>query len=178
MKRNQWASRLAAAVLAVAALGGAALAAGTQSDPLVTLSYLTDKATPAILAQVDTHIAQRESSLKAQLQEVADGYVQQVEQALAGGGSGGGSGSAYQVVTLAQGQQLIGGEGCEFLLRAGSAVCVSDSAPGLVDMTGGTTLSAGSGLVQNHLYLGTIAGRGVKATSAVTVMVRGSYTIQ
>ena len=54
---------------------------------------------------------------------------------------------------------------------------MSDSAPGLVDMTAGGTLSSGGSLVQNHLYLGTIDGRGVKATSAVTFLGRGSYTI-
>ena len=81
------------------------------------------------------------------------------------------------MVNLTAGQQLIGSEGCEFLLRSGSALCVSDSSPGLVDMTAGGTLSSGGSLIQNHLYLGTIDGRGVKATSAVTLLVRGSYTI-
>lgn len=183
MKHSKWAPRLTAGLAIAVALGGVALAAGTQgtqSDPLVTLSYLTDKATPSILAQVDAKLSQRESALKQQLSGVADGYVQEVEGLLSGGGTGG-SGSttgAYQVVTLSQGQQLIGGEGSEFLLRSGSALCVSDSAPGLVDMTGGNTLAPGGSLVQNHLYLGTISGRGVKATSAVTLLVRGSYTIQ
>lgn len=168
MNKSKWRARLAAGALVAVTLAGMALAAGsqgTQSDPLVTLSYLNNKATPAILTQVDTKIAQRESELVGMLQDKL------------GNGASGTASSAYQVVTLTQGQQLIGKEGCEFLLRSGTASCVSDSSPGLVDMTAGSTLAPGGSLVQNHLYLGTIDGRGVKAASAVTLLVRGGYTV-
>lgn len=46
---------LAVAAIAIAAFGLGAYAAtsyGTQSDPLVSLSYLTEKLTPEVLAQV------------------------------------------------------------------------------------------------------------------------------
>ena len=178
MKHSKWASRICAGVLVSIVLAGAALAAGgTQTDPLVTLSYLTDQATPAILAQVDEKIAQRESSLAGQLSDVADQYVQQVEDALSGGSGGTAGQAAYQVLYLSQGQRVIGGEGCEFLLRAGTAACVSDSAPGLIDMTDGSTLANGGSLKDNHLYLGTIDGRGVSAVTDITLLVRGSYTL-
>lgn len=157
-------------------LMGVALAAaqGSQSDPLVTLSYLNEKAMPSILSQVDAKLTQRESALKAQLEQVADSYAQQVQ----GSGGTGGSASVYQVVTLKQGQQLIAGAACEILLRSGTAVCVSDSSPGLVDMTDGSALAPGGALSANHLYLATIDGRGVKASGAVTLMVRGNYNIR
>ena len=183
MKKSSWPVRIAVGCLMAAALGGVALAAGqqgTQSDPLVTLSYLTNQATPAILAQVDTKITQRESELTQKLNQVVDSYVQEVSDKLGGSaGTGGGqtSSASYTVVSLQQGQKLIGGEGCEFLLRSGTAVCVSSSAPGLIDMTAGTTLSNGGALAANHLYLGTIEGRGVQASTAVTLLVRGSYTV-
>ena len=183
MKQTKWPVRLISGCLVTAALLGVALAAGTQgsqSDPLVTLSYLEQKTVPAVLEQVDQQIADREAELKSQLTTVTQGYVQQVEQALASGGSAGQTGtagSAYQVVTLSQGQTITGGAACEFLLRSGTALCVSDSSPGLVDMTDGTTLASGGALTANHLYLATIEGRGVKASTAVTLLVRGSYTI-
>lgn len=183
MKKRNWPLRLAVGCLMAAGLTGVALAAGqqgTQSDPLVTLSYLTNQATPAILAQVDTKISQRESELTQQLDQVVDSYVQEVSDKLgssSGAGSGQSTSSSYTVVNLQQGQKLIGGEGCEFLLRSGTAVCVSSSAPGLIDMTAGSTLSNGSALVQNHLYLGTVEGRGVQASTAVTLLVRGDYTL-
>lgn len=178
MKQQKWVPRLLAGGLVTLSLMGVALAAnqGSQSDPLVSLSYLNDKATPAILTQVDTKVSQREASLKSQLDQVVAGYVKEVESKISGGGSGGSS-SSYQVVSLSQGQKLVTGSTCEILLRSGSATCVSESSPGLVDMTGGGTLAPGGSLVANHLYLATIEGRGVKATSAVTLMVRGSYSI-
>ena len=82
------------------------------------------------------------------------------------------------MVTLSNGQTLTGQIGCEVMLRVGSAVCVSSSAPGLIDETAASTLNNGGGLVQNHLYMMTIENRGVKATAATTkLLVRGSYTI-
>ena len=56
MKQNKkWSMRIASFCLAGACLcGGAVLAAGgDESDPLVTLSYLTQTVTPNILKQVD-----------------------------------------------------------------------------------------------------------------------------
>ena len=82
-----------------------------------------------------------------------------------------------QVVELSAGQTLTGSTACELLLRSGTATCVSDSSPGLVDMTDGATLANGGALKANHLYLATIEGRGVHASTAVTIMVRGEYTV-
>ena len=174
MKKNPWIVRLAAGALMIAALVGVALAAGqqgSQSDPLVTLSYLTEKASADLLAQVDARIAQKESELTAQLNKVVDSYVQ-------GGGtsSGGTADSSFVVVTLRQGQRLNPAAGCEILFRDGTASCVAGSAPGLVDMTDGSTLSNGGALVPNHLYLATTDGRGVQSSGEVTLLVRGGYT--
>lgn len=174
MKEHKWTIRLAAAGLVVCTMAGVALAAqGGESDPLVTLSYLTDTFTPSILEQVDEKVEEREASLKKSLQSVADEYAEDVK----GAGGSGESSPVYEVVTLSKGQKLTAGTSCEILLRSGTATCVSDSAPGLVDMTGGGTLANGGALTANHLYLATIAGRGVKASTAVTLMVRGDYSV-
>lgn len=183
----KWLIRLAAAALVCVPLAGAALASGqqgTRSDPLVTLSYLEQKATPALLEQVDAKLTQREADLRSQLSDVVDRYIREVEDKLLGTGGTvtpspglSGTGAAYQVVTLAAGQTITGSAACEFLLRSGTAVCVADSAPGLVDMTGGTTLPNGGALTANHLYLATIEGRGLRASTAVTLMVRGDCVI-
>lgn len=69
------------------------------------------------------------------------------------------------MVTLTSGQVLTGDIGCEVMLRVGTAVCVSPSSPGLIDETAATALNNGSALVQNHLYMMTIEGRGVRATA-------------
>lgn len=150
-------------------------AAGSQTDPLVTMSYLTDVNTPAILKQVDAKLDSREQALVDKLDGVADTYAQEVESLV--GSSGGASSSVFSVVTVKAGQQLLGSTGCELLLRSGSATCVAASAPGLVDSTEGATLASGGAVQPNHLYLITADGRGLKATADATVMVRGSYTI-
>lgn len=185
MRKTHWPARAAAGCLVTLSLVGVAFAAGgqgSQSDPLVTLSYLTQQTTPAILSQVDSMVDEREAELEAQLSAVVDRYLQEVEDALASSGGTAaqpGSGSAsYEVVTLSAGQTIVGSAACEFLLRSGTALCVSDTSPGLVDMTAGTTLAGGGALTANHLYLATIEGRGVTAATAVTIMVRGDYTIQ
>ena len=81
------------------------------------------------------------------------------------------SGASYQVVNLSAGQTITGGAACEFLLRSGTATCVSDTSPGLVDMTAGTTLAGGGALTANHLYLATIEGRGVRLPPPLTLLV-------
>ena len=48
----------------------------------------------------------------------------------------------------------------------------------LVDETTAGTLNNGGALLENHLYMMTIEGRGVQATAPTTkLMVRGGYTI-
>ena len=167
MKKSRWLAR----VLVVLVLSGllsmtvtVASGVGTDNDPLVTLSYLKETFTKDILKQVDEKIAARNNQLAQQV----GGQV----------GTGAQTASEFTVVTLSNGQVLTGDIGCEVLLRVGTAVCVSPSAPGLIDESGAAVLNNSEALVQNHLYMMTIEGRGVKATAATTkLMVRGSYTI-
>ena len=59
MKKNKWTARMASLALVLVTVVVAAVAAGTQgtqSDPLVTLSYLNEKALPEILAQVENKV--------------------------------------------------------------------------------------------------------------------------
>ena len=167
MKKNRWYLRMAAMLalsLALSCTVTLATEAGSSQDPLVTLSYLNDTFLGQIMDQVDAKIAQRNS---------------QIVQQLGGqGGSGSATASTFTVVTLSSGQVLTGDIGCEVMLRVGTASCVAPSAPGLIDESAGSTLSDGGALVQNHLYMMTVEGRGVRATAATTkLLVRGSYTI-
>jgi hypothetical protein len=160
MKKDRWLLRAFVLLALSAGLMTTALAAeaGSSGDPLVTLSYLNDTFFNNIMQRVDQKIAERTG------------------QALPGGTSS--SAASFVVVTLNEGQTLTGGIGCEVMLRVGSAVCVSSSDPGLIDETTAATLANGGALVQNHLYMMTIEGRGVRATAATTkVLARGSYTV-
>ena len=168
MKKNRWLAR----VLVVLVLSGllsmtvtVASGVGTDDDPLVTLSYLKETFSKDILKQVDEKIAERNSQIVKQLGSQSGVGEQSVAE--------------FTVVTLSNGQTLVGDIGCEVLLRVGTAVCVSPSAPGLIDESSASVLNNSAALAQNHLYMMTIEGRGVKATANTTkLMVRGSYTIQ
>ena len=168
MKKNRWVLRLVSLLAISCVLSttvSLAAEAGSTGDPLVTLSYLNETFLGNILSAVDQRIAARNSQI-----------VQQLGGSVSTGGTS--TASTFTVVTLSNGQTLTGQIGCEVMLRVGSAVCVSSSAPGLIDETAASTLNNGGGLVQNHLYMMTIENRGVKATAATTkLLVRGSYTI-
>lgn len=137
----------------------AAGGAGSQSDPLVTLSYLTDTFTGQIMDKVDEAVAQRNDRLLREL-----------------GGGGSGGTSAYAAVQLAAGQTLYGEAGCEVLLRSGSASCGASGAPRLVDATSGGSLDGGAALQANHLYLMPESGS-VFAAADAALLVRGTFTI-
>ncbi|MBQ9459680.1 MAG: hypothetical protein IJU66_07075 [Oscillospiraceae bacterium] len=179
MKKNHWLARLAGLLLvsytllvvSVMASG----AAGSQTDPLVTLSYLNETFMAQLLGKVDEKLDARDKELTDKLaaQVAAD------TKALAEKYGDGDASETFAVVTLSNGQTLLGELGCEVMLRVGTASCVASTTPGLVDETGGTTIDNGAALAANHLYMMTISDRGVRATAAtVKLLVRGGYTVQ
>lgn len=166
--------RTVAIVLSCVLIGIGTVAAagsvGTQENPMVTLSYLTEKFLPQIMGEVNTEIEARNEELNREF-----------DVKIANGASGGGTAAAsnFSVVTLKKGQTLKGTLGAEVMLRVGSAVCVADSAPGMIDSTTAGSIDSGANLEKNHLYLMTIVNRGVKATAdTVKVLVRGGYTVE
>ncbi len=167
MKKNRWVLRMVVLLAVCGILNttvSLAAEAGSSSDPLVTLSYLNDTFMNTIMQRVDQKIAVRNSQLAQEGGLVLNG--------------GTGTAATFAVVTLSSGQILTGEIGCEVMLRVGGAACVSPSSPGLIDETTAGILNNGGALAQNHLYMMTIEGRGVKATSATTkLLVRGTYTI-
>lgn len=172
MKKHSWNPiKLAVLTLTVFWLcAGAALAAGggSQSDPLVTLSYLTQTVQPDILRQVEERANTRQADLMTQFEHRLD----QLQ-----GGTGGSA--AYTLVTLSSGDRLELEVGCELMLRVGSAAVNSATEPALIDMTTGGTLANAGSLVQNHLYMATIPDRTVTASAGtVKLLVRGGYSIR
>ena len=138
--------------------------AGGADDPLVTKSYLNGP----FLQQVQTLVDEAVDARKAELEQAAQGQ---------GGGTA--VGNIFTVVTLNQGQTLVGDVGCEVMLRVGAATCGTSDSVGLIDTTTGANLGNGGALVTNHLYMVTISTRSVTATSGtVKVLARGPYTIR
>ncbi len=205
MKQRNWKAITSVLLLAaLVAAGFIAIAAeyGTSDDPLVSLSYINNVLAPEISSKVDEIIAEKTGALGSELDSkiasfnteldgkiaeyasrgtdaiVNDAFIASVADKVASKVSSQNTGSAtFSIVKLTSGQTLTAKVGCEVLLRIGTATCVSSGNPGLIDMSTGGELAGGGSLVKNHLYLCTIDGRGVKATSNVTVLVRGPYSI-
>ena len=167
--------------LVLAAFVAIANEVGSQGDPLVTLSYLNETFLTQIMAGVDEKLAARSEQLSEKIMEQIGSAKRDILIELGSSYSdeNGGMAVSFTAVTLAPGQTLYGGAGCEVLLRSGSAVCISEgkSVPGLVDTTDGTSINHASALVQNHLYMMT-AQRGVMAQEEIVLLVRGEYVIQ
>jgi len=159
-------SLVLALVLGIGIGSYAANGYGTQSDPLITLSYLDETLTPQIIAKVEKMLNERESNMVKEFNELlsSQGTV---------------NSDTYSVVTLNNGQKLIGKVGCEIMLRIGTASCTAQYTPGLIDASTGGSINNGAALTVNHLYMVTIADHGITATSSgVKVLVRGEYTIK
>ena len=168
-----------AALAALCLMSGIVSAAGegTQSDPLITLSYVTQTVIPAVLEQVNGKTVAYQQELVDKLDQSIQGYSAKMEE-LVGQEEAQQNAATYTVVTLKKDQQLKMDIGCEVMLRIGTARCVSPSNPGLINITNGATINNDGELVVNNLYMATITGRAVKATAnTVKVLVRGGYTI-
>lgn len=166
------------AVTALITVGAVALAAaGDSTDPLVTLSYLTDVFAPSLQTQVDEAVKANEEALKSELDATIEKWNERLQTQTEDTVQE--STSEFQVITLSKGQKIVGQVGCEVMLRVGTAVCGSSSSTGLIDCTDASILGDGGSLVKNHLYMVTINTRTVEATAnTVKVLVRGAYTIE
>ena len=164
------------AVALVAGLTGLATGVyGSQSDPLVTLSYLNQSVMPAVMTELDTMIDQKASEMTADFDAKLDAFKAQVSLPAPGTDD---DSQSFSVVSLTNGQTLVCSVGTEIMLRIGTAVSAGPDVPRLIDETTGSSVnSAGTALVKNHMYMVTINGNGIKATSNVKVLIRGSYTI-
>ncbi|MEG1730908.1 MAG: hypothetical protein RRY47_04980 [Oscillospiraceae bacterium] len=131
---------------------------GSQSDPLVAKSYLTDTLTPQLQASFATKLDQQVQQLEAEIQN-----------------AGGAAAGNFKTVSLSAGQTLKCGLGSEIVLSSGSVS--SAGSAGLSDLTDGVALAVGKSVVANHLCVAIGEGDGVKASSSATVLVRGAYKI-
>ena len=173
---KRWTIRLGAVALSAVLLGTvAALAAGgSQSDPLVTLSYLNQTAMPQIVKQVEEKTAAKQKELEQQLAAQISQYLAQAGQ---GGGTASGGSASYTLVSMTNGQVMSLGVGCEILPRIGTVTVRANTSPALIDLSTGGTVDSGAVLTRNHLYMATIADRTLAASGDVKILVRGSYSI-
>lgn len=151
---NKTQLKITVGVLAVLLLAGvaayAATSYGTQTDPLITKSYLEQVVQPKLENELTNRLAEAERGLRAS----APGEFDEVK--------------------LSANQTLSCGSGCEIVLRSGSARAVG----AMADTTDGSNLAAGGSLSTNHLYIAAEESGGVTAGSGgAVVLVSGSYTL-
>lgn len=203
-------------ILSLMITGYFAIAAeyGSQDDPLVSLSYITDVLSPDTIKKLEDTVSEKVSSIQSDLDTRINDYENSLDEKLAGfekrysdaalddefmeqvaalvakklsesGKDGAGAydtpsaGASWQVVKVESGKTVMLPLGCEAVLRIGSGTCYSTGTVGLVNLTKGTTAANGDEIAANNLYLVTIdSGRGIKASSDMTILIKGSYTIQ
>ena len=205
MKKNLW--FIVAVLTCVAISGVLAVRAADGDDPLVTLSYLNDVIMPQVNKNVEKAIEAKKSQFESEINDIALAQIaavqQQIQEVTTGtdisdrqdiidaaakkvieelstttSSSGDGMGT-FVVITVPNGKTLVCDVGAELILRIGSATCIATGTPGLIDLSTSAQLENGGALIQNHYYLCTIAGRGVKAVSGdMKIMVRGKSTIE
>lgn len=147
--------RISAALLAALILigGFAALASGGgASDPLISLSYVTDTYIPDVVKQaeerVDTAVAGTYDTAAARLKAQADLYL-----AKAGALKGeGGYAETFTEQRFKRGDVITIDTGSELMLLAGGAVLSYDSGT-VVDVTDGSPVPTGTALISRHRYL-------------------------
>lgn len=167
---------LAIVVGALFALGIVAAATGgygSSSDPLITLSYITDIFMPEVDKTISNTVEAKTTEISAALDttiaELETKYNEASEASAA---------STYTVISMSSGQKLVGVKGCEVMLRIGEAYCTAPASPGLIDTSTAGIIENGEYLVKNHMYMITIDGRGIQADGDIMIIVRGDYTIE
>ncbi|MGN1003544.1 MAG: S-layer homology domain-containing protein [Oscillospiraceae bacterium] len=139
--------------LLAAAVGAALAAPGTNSDPFITLSYLTDtyyaEAEQAMLERAETDTADTEKAAFDRLDALAKGYLAQAggEESAAGSYA-----AEFARLTLSLGDRLELITGTGLLYEAGQ-VYLSCAQGVLVDVTDGSTVSTGGTLKAGHRYV-------------------------
>ena len=199
-KWSIWLTCVLVAVMMIAGLGVIAAEYGSQSDPLVTLSYIEKVLLPNAQKDVDKTVSNAmeefedalsdsdktiQSYIDKKLRSFASGDVDEelidaiaasvLEQA---GGSVTAGEVSWSVIQVPAGRTVVCEVGVQAILRVGQATCVAVGTPGLIDLSNGETLENGGALAANHLYTASIQGRGIYTAQGCTLLIAGSYTIQ
>ncbi len=85
----------------------------------------------------------------------------------------------FQVVNVPAGKTVLCKEGCELILRMGSATVIATAKGGLADVSVGEDIKNAESMPSNHQLIVPVGdGRGLKALTDVIVLVKGEYSIE
>ncbi len=168
-----------AILLASGTVAFALYGAGSQQDPLISLSYASDTYVNEVLKQIETQakteLDTAQASLDNKLSEISsDEALEQklVTQTAAALGLNT-STRASLTNSFSNGTKLQLAKTTEICLTSGSANISSGE---LINVTTGQIVSTGSVLVRNQLYLSPSANNVVELTSPAKVDISGNYT--
>ncbi len=182
---------LIAVIILAAAVGIFAIAAdyGTQSDPLVSLSYITDVLTPDLVKQaekiaedtakqVNSNITSYEARVDKKVNEFIDRNTANVNSTMIDQIAdkvelpASKQAAPFTTLQLTAGKTVVLTKGCEVLARGEGSSCKAGK---LIDMTTGGLVSAGGAISANHLYVAPESVT-ISVKSTVTVLVKGQYS--
>ena len=151
--------------------------AGTEQDPLVTLSYVNEVLKPQMTEELQTLTDRQKADFSAELDgkiKAADDRLSEKLDELFRPGTEtdaavtAAAEDAYEklvakievaerdpswdLLRLTAGQTVTCSIGCEILVRIGSGTCVSSGTTGPIDMTDGSVLEPNKEYKTNHLY--------------------------
>ena len=129
---------------------------GSGDDPLVTLSYITDKVIPEIKAYIDEKFSETNSSNETVHTTAPD----------------------FNLVNVTANHKIIGDEGTQFVLRMGTGTIVATETGGVADLTQGVDLKHGTPIPANHNLLAPKNdSRGVHMETDGILLIKGTYTV-
>jgi hypothetical protein len=94
----------------------------------------------------------------------------------AGTSTGSDSSDIYKKEVLDKNKELTVSAGGEIVLFSGNASVVGKN--GLVNLSSGELFKTGNSAVKYNIYLSPASSSGMKASSSVTVFIKGSYSIK
>lgn len=156
-----------------AAVSSAAPEPGSEGDPLVSRSYV-DKRISEVMNVLSSGTGTTASDgLLANDEEIMAQIEYLVKENIDKS-----SASAFAPVSVKAGETLVGGEGCEIILRSGKGVIIT-STDSVVNVTSGKDMKAWEEVpLSNLLIIPRNDGRGVKVTHDAWFIVKGVYAIR
>ena len=199
-KWSIWVTCVLVAVMMIAGLGAIAAEYGSQSDPLVTLSYIEQVLLPKTQKEVDKTVSNAMEDFEDELSDSDKSIQSYIDKKLRSFASGDVDDELIDAIAAAvleqSGDRIAAGEaswsvvqvpagctvvcevGVQAILRVGQATCMAAGSPGLIDLSNGEVLANGGALAANHLYTASVQGRGIYTAQGCTLLIAGSYTIQ
>lgn len=152
--------------VSIAAIGDA----GTQTDPVVTKSYVEKR-----LSELEQKVT---DSAVAKSTEQVNAMKAQLETLLKASGSGNSAASDFSLIQVKAGDVLVFNANTQLVMRSGLATIIGGQGGGLSDLTQGKDLKDGDNLETNHLVLvPKNDGRGIKMGYDGWLMIKGGYQI-